>query len=319
MSVREPSRNGRHTRRHAAKPARVEVETFDILTADGWSLRADLREPAGEARGVAVLAHAMMARRSEFDRPPGQGLAQFLVGRGWSVVAFDFRGHGDSAPRAGEGARWGYDDLVARDVPAAFEFAKSRLRRKRPVVLVGHSLGGHVGLAAQGAGLVSFDGIVSLAANVWLRELEPLPPRWLAKRAVLAAVLEVSRRVGRFPARAVRIGSDDESLEYFEDVARFSRTGSWSSRDGTRDYLAGLAGVRVPVVQVVTDGDRLNCAPDCGARFVARCSGPREVVRVDRADDGGPAPDHMGLVTAGSARSAWARAEEWIRAHAVAR
>jgi predicted alpha/beta hydrolase len=297
----------------------VELETFDVRTADGWSLRADLREPAAEAHGVAVLAHAMMARRSEFDRPPGQGLAHFLVARGWSVVAFDFRGHGDSTPRAGEGARWGYDDLVSRDLPAVCEFARSRLRRKRPVILVGHSLGGHVGLAAQGAGVVSFDGIVTIAANVWLRELEPSPPRWLAKRAMMTAIDEVSRRVGRFPARALRIGSDDESQEYFADLARFVRTGSWASRDGAHDYLAGLPSVRVPVVQVVSDGDRLNCVPECGALFAARCSGPRELVRVSRGDDGGPAPDHMGIVTAGNARSAWARAEEWVRAHVDAR
>jgi predicted alpha/beta hydrolase len=306
-------------RRRSARPARVELETFDIRTADGWSLRADVREPADESHGVAVLAHAMMARRSEFDRPAGQGLAQFFVARGWSVVAFDFRGHGDSTPRAGDGARWTYDDLVARDLPALWEFARSRLRRKRPVILVGHSLGGHVGLAAQGAGLVSFDGVVTIGANVWLRELEPSPARWLAKRAVLAAILEVSRRVGRFPARLVRIGSDDESLEYFEDLARFTRTGSWASRDGARDYLAALASVRVPVVQVVTDGDRLNCAPACGARFVQRCGGPRELVRVTRGDDGDRAPDHMGIVTGGNARAAWARAEEWIRANVVAR
>jgi predicted alpha/beta hydrolase len=302
-----------HSRRQSAKRPRPEVEAIDVRTADGWSLRADVHEPAESARGVAVLAHAMMARRSEFDRPPGDGLARFLVARGWSVVAFDFRGHGDSAPLAGEGGCYRYDDLVARDLPAVYAFARSRTRRKRPVILVGHSLGGHVGLAAQGAGLVSFDGIVAIAANIWLRELEPSRRRWLAKRALMAAIVELSRRVGRFPARAVRIGSDDESLDYFEDLARFTRSGAWTSADGATDYLASLARVRVPIVQVVSDGDRLNCAPDCGARFVARCAGELEVVRVTRADDGGPAPGHMEIVTSTRARTAWASAEEWIR------
>ena len=65
--------------------------------------------------------------------------------------------------------------------------ARSRTRRKQLVVLVGHSLGGHGGLAAQGTGLVSFDGVACVGANVWLRELEPLRARWMAKRAVLAA------------------------------------------------------------------------------------------------------------------------------------
>jgi predicted alpha/beta hydrolase len=260
----------------------------------------------------------MMARRAEFDRPQGNGLARFMVARGWCVVAFDFRGHGDSAPTVSEGARYRYDDLVMRDLPAVCAFARSRVRRKRPVILVGHSLGGHVGLAAQGAQLVSFDGIVTCAANIWLRALEPSHRRWLAKRAVMSAIVGLSRRIGRFPARSVRLGSDDEARECFEDLARFTRTGSWTSSDGALDYFGSLARVRVPVVQVVSDGDRLNCAPECGARFVQKCGGLREVVRVTRGDDGGPPPDHMGLVTSGNARSAWSRAEEWIRKHAVA-
>ena len=104
------------------------------------------------------------------------------------------------------------------------------------------------------------------------------------------------RRVGRFPARALRIGSDDESRAYFEDFERYARTGRWTSAAAS-DYLASLANVRVPVLQVVSEGDRIECVPESGARFVARCGGRHEVVRVARADDGGPPPDHMGMVT----------------------
>lgn len=308
----EPRRRAR-----AAKPRVASHEAIDIRTADGWSLRADVHEPAQEPVGVAVLAHAMMARRSEFERPEGAGVRRMLVERGWRVVLFDFRGHGDSGPRAGEGGRWGYDDLVARDMPAVHGFARSRLRRKRPIVLVGHSLGGHVALAAQGTGLVGFDAVVSVAGNVWLRELEPSRRRWLVKRTSLAAVAAVCRRVGRFPARLLRIGSDDEARDYVEDTARFARTGRWTSADGSADYLASLARVRVPVLQVVSDGDRLECVPECGARFVARCAS-NEVVRVARADDGGPPPDHMGLVTGGRIASAWDRVEAWMRRVTVA-
>ena len=304
--------------RAAPRPPERGSEAIDIRTSDGWSLRADVHEPGGTPVGVAVLAHAMMARRSEFERPRGAGAASMLVTRGWRVISFDFRGHGDSAPLAREGASYGYDDLVTRDLPAVHEYARSRLRPKKPVVLVGHSLGGHVGLAAQGTGLVSFDGVACVGANVWLRELEPLRARWMAKRAALAAIVAVSRRVGRFPARLFRLGSDDESRGYVEDFERFARTGAWTSADGRVDYLAALGGVRVPVLQLVSDGDRLECVPDCGARFVAHCAGRHEVVRVTRGDDGGPPPDHMGMVTSGRVASAWNRVEAWMRELTVA-
>jgi predicted alpha/beta hydrolase len=305
-------------KRRRSVPPGPGSESIDIRTGDGWSLRADVHEPGGTPVGVAVLAHAMMARRSEFDRPKGAGVATRLVARGWRVVSFDFRGHGDSGPPARDGASYGYDDFVARDLPAVHECARSRLRRKTPVVLVGHSLGGHVGLAAQGTGLVSFDGIVCVGANVWLGDLEPSRARWLVKRAALAAIVAVSRRVGRFPARLLRMASDDESRPYVEDFERFARTGAWTSADGSADYLAGLGAVRVPVLQLVSDGDRLECVPECGVRFVARCAGGHEVIRVTVGDDGGPPPDHMGMVTSGRIGSAWERVEAWMRRLAVA-
>lgn len=284
-----------------------------MRTSDGWSLRADVHEPAGNPVGVAVLAHAMMARRTEFDRPEGRGVRQLLVARGWRVVSFDFRGHGDSGPVPAEGGRYGYDDLVARDLPAIHAFARARDRKKRRMVLVGHSLGGHVGLAAQGTGLVSFDRIVGVAANLWMPQLERSALRRAVRLAMLGAVELTASRLGRFPSRALRIGSDDEATPYLRDLARFARTGRWTSADGSVDYLASLAHVTVPVLQLVSAGDHLACRPEGGARFLDCCGGPRELVRVDRADDGGPAPGHMGIITSGRIGSVWERVESWMR------
>jgi predicted alpha/beta hydrolase len=289
-------------------------ETIDVRTADGWSLRADVGEPKRTPVGTAVLAHALMARRSEFDRPRGEGLARVLLDQGWRVVTFDFRGHGDSAPPARGRAAPAYDDFVFADLAAAFGFAVTYGGTARPAVLVGHSLGGHVGLAAQGAGVVDFDAIVAVASDVWLRELEPSAARWLVKRATLRATRAVCERVGRFPSRALRLGSDDETAALMGDFERYARTGFWLSGDGRTDYLASLARVRVPVLQVVSDGDWLQCPPECGARFIARCGGPHEVLRVT-GDGGAPPPTHMGLVLDHGSpymRHVWERIRVWM-------
>jgi predicted alpha/beta hydrolase len=300
--------------RERRKGVGAAIETLDVRTADEWSLRADIREPGQKAIGVAVLAHALMSRRTEFDRPTGAGLASFLVERGWRVVAFDFRGHGDSRRAPPHGSSYTYDDLVARDLPAVCAFARSRAPRGRPVLVVGHSLGGHTALAAQGTGAIAVQGIVGLGASPWLPQLEPSRARWALKRATLAAAGSVCRRLGRFPARALRLGSDDVARGCFDDLQRFARTGAWTSADGCADYLASLGLVRIPVLQVVSDGDRLECAPACGERLAARCGGPHEVVRIAHSDDGGPPPGHMGLVLSGRVRSAWERIEAWMRA-----
>ncbi len=295
-----------------ANRMRPRTETLDVRTSDGWSLRADVHDPAGSALGVVVLAHAAMARRSSFDRPRGAGLAQFFVDRAWRVVAFDFRGHGDSGTSGGQKASWSYDELVDFDVPAVFSYAQSGAEPGLPVVAVGHSMGGHVLLAAQGTGRTGFDAVVCAGANVWLRELESSGARWLVKRASLAALLAASRAVGRFPARALGAGSDDESLAFVEDFERFSRSG-WRSRDGREDYAAALAKVRSRTLQIVSEGDHLLCVPECGERFVARCGGGHTVERIAQSDDGGPAPTHMGIVTSGRVESVWRRVEGWMR------
>lgn len=308
-----------------ASPA--PVEEVEIRTADGWALRASVCEPtaavavaAGRGaakagvRGVVVLAHALMARRSEFHRADG-GLAGFLASRGWRVVSFDFRGHGDSGPSAGSGGRYAYDDFVRGDLPAVVSFARSRSRGRGrlPLVVVGHSLGGHTSLVAQATGAIEVDALVGFGACPWVRAFEPSTARWVAKRALVEGMVATAHRVGRFPARALGRGSDDESAACIDDIGRFARAG-WASADGRHDYLAAIAGVGVPVLQVVSDGDRLECAPACGVALLSACGwgAPRDVVHIEGSDGGEPPPGHMAMVTSARVKLAWARVEEWM-------
>lgn len=267
-----------------------------------------------------MLAHALMARRTEFYRNHGSSFASFLVDRGWRVVVFDFRGHGESGPAPHEGGTYGYDDFVARDLAAVCAFAREQTGPAEPLVVAGHSLGGHAAFVAQGTGAIAVDALVGIAAAPpFLRQHEPSRARWLLKRAVLASMLATARRVGRFPARTLRLGSDDEALACCEDFDRVARTGRWTSRDGRTDYLDALGSVRVPALQVVSERDRFECVPECGERFVACCAGPTEVVRVARGDGESDPPSHMGLVTGRRVRGAWERVEAWMRRAPVSR
>jgi predicted alpha/beta hydrolase len=292
------------------------VEEVEIRTTDGWSLRAGLCEPrvgaGAHPRGVAVLAHALMARRSEFHRADG-GLAGFLAAKGWRVVSFDFRGHGESGPSAAQGGRYAYDDFVNGDLPAVVAFARSRARAKLPVVVVGHSLGGHTSLVAQGTGAIEVDALVGFGASPWVRAFEPSSARWTAKRVIVAGMLVLARRVGRLPARALGRGSDDESRACIEDIARFASAG-WASADGRSDYLSAIGRVRVPILQVASAGDKLECAPECAAALLDRSgSGAvRDLLRIEGRDDGGAAPGHMAMVTGAEVKRAWTQVEAWM-------
>jgi predicted alpha/beta hydrolase len=288
-----------------------------LQTSDGVSLRATVHEPSDAARAhTVVLAHAMFARRTEFERPWGSGLAHVLARHGFRTIAFDFRGHGDSGPgRASEGAKWTYDDLVSKDLPTVVEHARKGGAKK--VSIVGHSLGGHVAMAAQGTGAIAVDQLVAVGANVWLRHLEPSRLRWAAKRVSMRFIEAVVRRRGFFPARALRQGSDDESADYMRALVRTAHSGRWTSDDGALDYEAHLASISIPVLAIASTQDTLNCHDACAARMIAPLTGPKELRTLTRDDDGGPAPDHMGMITSPRADHVRLGIASWLQSHSA--
>lgn len=292
-------------------PPRASYEELEIRTEDGVALRAVVDEPPADVPivGTCVFAHAMFARKSAFGHRERPGLTDTYARLGWRTVAFDFRGHGDSA--LPPGVEWGYDDLVRFDLPAVVDCARARSEGK-PLVVLGHSLGGHVALAAQGSGRARADAIVCVGSNVWIRALERSRLRWTAKRVLSRAMERAAARFGRLPARMVRLGSDDVPLRHVREIARGVAEGRWQSADGTDDYLAELATVDVPVCAVVSSGDRLTCHPSCGEAMVRRCRGPVEVIRVRASDDGTRAPNHRELGTSPRAKSALVRASAWV-------
>lgn len=289
---------------------RASFEELEIRGSDGSILRALVDDPpedvATEIRATLVLAHAMFARKSSFGKRDRPGLSSALTKRGYRTIAFDFRGHGDSKPPP-TSHDWGYDDLVRLDLPAVVECARARSEGK-PVLVVGHSLGGHVATAAQGTGRMDADAIVLLGGNVWLRELEPSRLRWAAKLAFSRATLRISSRLTHgIPARRLRFGSDDASERYVEDIFGFATHGEWKSRDRHDDYLASLANVKIPVAAVVGDRDRIMCHPRSGEAFARRCAGPVAIFHARHAG-------HMALVTSELAHPTVIDAIEWAMA-----
>lgn len=311
MTVGAGPRPRKKKRREVDAP-RASFEELEIRTADGVALRAVVDDPPEgiPLRGTCVMAHAMFARKSEFGRRERPGLAQAYAAQGWRTIAFDFRGHGESTLARGA-PEWAYDDLVRLDLPAVFDCARAR-SDGRPVLVVGHSLGGHVALAAQGARKIDADGIIAIGANVWLRELETSRVRWAAKLALARMMTESVARIGRLPARRLRVGSDDASGAFVSDLLRFMREDRWRSADGADDYLTSLAQVVVPVCAVSSHGDHVTCHPASADAFARRCAGPVELIGIARSDDGRRAPGHMEMVTSDRARSQLLRALGWV-------
>ncbi len=83
-----------------------------IFQGPAGALEVALDAPAGESRGVAVIAHPHPLFGGTLDNKVVQTLARAFVQCGWSAVRFNFRGVGGSAGSHDEG-RGELDDFLA--------------------------------------------------------------------------------------------------------------------------------------------------------------------------------------------------------------
>jgi uncharacterized protein len=164
------------------RPARA-VEAVDLdgagVRLKGWWFRG-----AGERRGTVVYLHGVADNRAW-----GAGLAEHFLPRGFDVLAYDSRAHGEST---GDACTYGYyekQDLarVLDRVPAT------------PVVLLGFSLGGAVALQAA-ADDRRIAAVIAIATYSDLRAAAAERAPFFASKGNIAEAFKLAERDGKFRA-----------------------------------------------------------------------------------------------------------------------
>jgi uncharacterized protein len=149
---------------------RVVIPTDDGITLVGWVIPA-----ADSSDGLWLLiCHGNAGNLSEFDRPVHYAGLRRL---GLSLLAFDYRGYGESGGSPSEQGLY-------RDAQAAYRYLRET-RRVPPerIVVFGHSLGSAVAVdlvsRVSAAGLI-VDGAPTSVIDLG-QELYPyIPVRWIA-------------------------------------------------------------------------------------------------------------------------------------------
>jgi predicted alpha/beta hydrolase len=292
--------------------SRDYTERVETRAEDGTLLSAGVVRPDGEPRAIILAGHALMTNARSLDRPMGKGLASYLARRGYLVVAADFRGHGRSGVRASKGGDWSYDDLVFQDLPALLALAGG-LEPGKKLVVIGQSLMAHVCAAYLGQKPdAPVDALVAVSSNMWLRSHED---DWLlrAKKDVrILSVKAFTAGFGYFPARLLRIGSEDESAGFTRQMVSCYFDSFWGTQDGRIDYLAGLANIKTKILVVRGKGDKLSCTSQSIRRFHARVPDVtyREVGKGDQDLDFDP--EHMSIITDNRSSPVWAGIADWL-------
>jgi predicted alpha/beta hydrolase len=118
---------------------------FAAQAADGYTIKGFFwrhREQGGEERPVAIINPATSVRCRYYFR-----FAAYLFDNGFDVVAYDYRGIGESRPASLRGFQGSWLDWGHLDFDAVLRYA-ARSFPDQPIHVVAHSVGGFViGLA----------------------------------------------------------------------------------------------------------------------------------------------------------------------------
>ncbi|MDR6144590.1 lysophospholipase [Sphingomonas sp. SORGH_AS870] len=249
---------------------------------DGWvHRRYDRPHAEGSVRRGRLL---FQTGRADMIEKYGDAIDHFRT-LGWDVTAFDWRGQGGSG-RLAEGDTGhveGFDRLI--DDLAAFH-ADWVAQGEGPHVVLGHSMGGFVTLAALAAGRIAPDAVVLVAPMIAMRS--PIGQwagtrfaRWQAGRG--DRFRPAWRRLETPAAATARQKRLTHDLARFADQQAFRRmrpelclgSPSWHwVAEAFRATAAlrddpGLARIETPVLMLVAQADRLVDARAAG-RVAAR-------------------------------------------------
>ncbi len=175
-----------------------------------------------------------------------------LHAAGFAVLALDLRGNGASTPRPSRRTRYGYTELV--DDVAAVCAAITERRAGRPLLLVGHSLGGQIGLLHAANDPAGVTGVVLVAAAIPYWRAYPGRRRY-GLLAMTGSIGAASTVLGVWPGWGF---GGRQAGRVMTDWARSARTGAYGNLPGADEALAKLS---VPVLAISIEGDHLVPAP----------------------------------------------------------
>ncbi len=279
-----------------------------VRADDGVELALYRARPAEpRAAPPLLLVHGTFSNHTFFLGTNERGLGRWLQERGYDVWVGELRGHGRSG-EAGRRQRWHFEDWILRDAPALLGGVREATRSEQ-LVWVGHSAGGVIGVAAAGRDesfAAALAGLV-LAGAPAPTGLGPL------QYPMAAAGLALTRLLGRFPARLLGIGPEDEHPGIFAQWMSWNLRGRWLGEDGT-DYFASAGRITAPTLALAGGGDRLIAPPGlCRDMLAATASRDRTFVTCGRAHGFLENYNHHRLIASTPAREdVWPLIAGWI-------
>lgn len=213
-------------------------------------------------------------------------LARLRLATGAGVHALELPGQGSHSMQARRGDDYGYREIVEELIPRAAAMHAARAPAA-PVVIVGHSLGGQLGLLALATLAPQVRTLVLVASGTAHWRAWPVSRR-LRAALVVNAIAAASQLLPWYPGRRLGFGGN-QSRRFMRDWAFNARHGRYrleGSERTTQDIEAQLAAVRARVHVLSIAGDPVAPAGACDEllRLLPNAAVTRHTVSAVSAD-----------------------------------
>ena len=284
------------------RPIRFVAEDGVALSGTWFVLVESLHAPT-----TAVVVTCGAGIPAKFYRR----FAHYLAGRGAAVLTFDYRGIGESREGSLRHLKVGMDAWAVQDLGAALAEARTTYPQL-PLSAVAHSVGTLYVGATPDAGRLS--RLVFLGPHTGYWRDYGRRWRWLMRFVWHVFMPAVTKRIGYFPGRALRLGEDLPSQVALDWAAR-RQPELAANLDSARRFGPALSryGETRADTLAISISDDAFAPPGAARRLLAMYPNLRAVHEtVTPASLGCRRLGHLGFLRRPAGEYFWRRAAAWL-------
>lgn len=220
---------------------------LDLRTKDGQKIVFTCFSPL-KSNGKVIIIAPTGQRTQDFYKP----LALFFQGEGFTVLSFDYRGMGESAPKDLKGYSATMHQWAVQDIDAVILYARQHYPMHE-IVYLGHCVGGEiVGLAGASQFI---NRLVLVSSSVSCTKFWPLRERFRLKTN--RTILNILNKIfGYFPGRKVGFLKDMPSGVIYEWAGWCNSPNGLFDKFPDNNYRK----LQIPVLSMSFSDDR-HCTP----------------------------------------------------------
>jgi len=279
----------------------VSVTAVEFAARDGYRLAGTLYRPRTPNRRAVLFQAASGVKQEYYAR-----FAEYLAGRGFAALTFDYRGIGRSRPATLRGFKARMRDWAEKDIGGALDHL-ARASHGARLIGVGHSFGAQVFGVVPGNERYVAAMTVGAQSGYWKHwRGKGRAGMWFLTHALLPGM---SRLYGYVPARLFGQGEDLPA-----GVA--AEWASWCRHPG---YIVGALGAQeaytrfsAPIRAYSITDDSYAPLPAVNAFLEFYPNSVRKLERVDPAQAGGGPIGHFGFFRERFKDTLWKDAAGWM-------